>query len=81
MEQRAKPVQVEPFFFAGAVHLANTPKSIQHDSPSKSKEETFPSLNQTGEGSSLDLILGYFHVDHIFFSGGASKLGMVFRGP
>ena len=33
----------------------------------KSKEETFPSLNQTGESSSLDLILGYFHVGHIYF--------------
>ena len=70
MEQRAKPVQVEPFFFAGAVHLANTPKSIQHDSPSKSKEETFPSLNQTGEGSSLDfnlgrLSLGFFNWLHL----------------
>ena len=33
----------------------------------KSKEKTFPSLNQTGERSSLDLNLGYLwkNVDHV----------------
>ena len=45
------------------------------------KSKIFPSLNQTGESSSLDLILGYFHVAHIFFRGARQKLGMVFRGP
>ena len=41
----------------------------------KLKETTFPSLNQTGETSSLDLILGYVHVDHIFFRGARQNWG------
>ena len=46
----------------------------------KSKGETFPSLNQTGESSSLDLNLGYFQKFLIICVGGRAKFGMVFRG-
>ena len=40
---------------------------------SKSEEETFPSLNQTGESSSLDLNLGYFQKFLIICVGGRAQ--------
>ena len=54
----------------------------------KSKEETVPSLNQTGEGSSLDLILGcyllllgFFAISCVSRRGARAILGRGFRGP
>ena len=49
----------------------------------ESKEETVPSLNQTGEGSSLDLILGCYLVLLGFWSISCVCVGgrAQFRGP
>ena len=54
----------------------------------KSKEETVPSLNQTGEGSSLDLILccyllllGFFAISCVLRRGARAIFGRGFRGP
>ena len=53
----------------------------------KSKEETVPSLNQTGEGSSLDLILGcylvllgFWSISCVCVGGSAQFSGTWFRG-
>ena len=64
------------------IQVGCVPTIIYHPGSSKcqSEEETFPSLNQTGESSSLDLNLGYFQKILIICVGGRAKFGMVFRG-